>query len=149
MTDAVSEALAYCADMVRTADSDRYATVPFAPSDRRPGLLALYAFNVEVAKTREVVSQQLLGSIRLQWWRESLEGIYAGTPRTHQVVLPLADAARRHGLERADFETLIDAREADLADEPPAALGALAAYAAATAGSLARLALQEIGRAHV
>src|SRR3546814_8203475 len=84
MTDAVSEALAYCADMVRTADSDRYATVPFAPSDRRPGLLALYAFNVEVAKTREVVSQQLLGSIRLQWWRESLEGIYAGTPRTHR-----------------------------------------------------------------
>ena len=83
--------------------------------------------------------------IRLQWWRESLDGIYAGTPRPHHVVLALADAVLAHRLDRDEFETLLDAREADLADEPPADLDGLAAYAAGTAGSLTRLGLGVLG----
>lgn len=147
MTEAFAsaEAFAYCADMVRTADPDRFSTVAFAPPPARPALLALYAFNVEVAKTREVVSQPMLGSIRLQWWRESLDGIYEGSPRRHQVVLALAEAVGAHRLPRADFDTLLDAREADMADDPPADLEALLRYAEGTAGSLSRLALRSLG----
>lgn len=131
----------YCAELVRQQDSDRYLTALFAPSGRRADLLALYAFNAEVARGREAVSEAMLGYIRLQWWRDVIAETYDGEPRQHQVVQPLAAAIRRHALPRALFDELIDAREMDLADGPPESLDQLIAYAGASSGNLTRLAL--------
>src|SRR5262249_34745939 len=87
------------------------------------------------------------GRMRLQWWRESLDAIYEGRPvRRHQVVEPLAAAIRTLGLSRMHFDLLIDTREADLADEPPASLAALEDYAAGTASPLVLLALEALGQ---
>src|SRR5215469_14873091 len=109
-----------CARLLRQHDRDRFLTALFAPAERREDLFALYAFNYEVARVREVVTEPLLGRIRLEWWRESLDAIYAGAPvRRHEVVEPLAAAIRRHGLSREHFDRLIDAREEDLADAAP------------------------------
>ncbi len=143
MSDEAHETLAHS---LRRHDRDRYLTTLFAPSGKRAALVALYAFNFEVAKTREVVHEPLLGRIRLQWWRESVDAIYRDLPlRQHEVVEPLAAAIRRHDLTRYHFDRLIDAREADLADEPPASLAALERYAEDTAGRLVRLALEILG----
>jgi NADH dehydrogenase [ubiquinone] 1 alpha subcomplex assembly factor 6 len=134
------------AAFVRRHDRDRYLTALFAPAERRDALLALYAFNYEVAKTREIVHEPVLGRIRLQWWRESLDAIYAaGAVRSHEVVTPLAEAIRRHGLSRGHFDRLIDARELDLAEEPPATVAALEAYCEDTSGRLQLLALEALG----
>ena len=131
------------AQSLRQHDRDRYLTTLFAPADRRGALIALYAFNFEVAKTREVVREPLLGRIRLQWWREAIDEIYRGAaPRRHDVVTPLAAAIRAHDLTRYHFDRLIDARESDLEDEPPASLAALEAYADDTASRLVRLVLE-------
>jgi NADH dehydrogenase [ubiquinone] 1 alpha subcomplex assembly factor 6 len=137
--------LSYCADQVRRQDRDRYLTVLFAPADRREDLFALYAFNLEVAKTAEMVSEAMLGQIRLQWWREAIEEIYRGRPRHHAVAEPLARAVSRRGLPRAPFDRLIDAREADLMGEPPPDLAALETYAEGTAAGLFALALGVLG----
>ncbi|HLI11448.1 MAG TPA: phytoene/squalene synthase family protein [Alphaproteobacteria bacterium] len=137
--------LSYCAAEVRRHDPDRFLTALFAPADRREDLFALYAFNLEIAKTREVVSETLLGQIRLQWWREAIEGVYTGAPRAHQVVAPLARAIDRAGLARSRFDRLIDARETDLDDKPPATLADLLAYAEASSASLIELALEILG----
>src|SRR5215468_4243353 len=138
---------AYCLDQVRQFDRDRYLTVLFAGSHARADLVALYAFNLEVAKTRELVREPMMGLMRLQWWRDCIAEIYAGNERRHQVAQPLAAAIRRHGLERAAFERLLEAREADLGETPPATLPALVGYANATAGSLGVLAVQVLGGA--
>lgn len=135
----------YCAEQVRRLDPDRYLCAMFAPADRREHLLALDAFSIELARVREQVTETMLGQIRLQWWREAIDGIYAGTPRRHQVATALADAIVRHRLDRALLERMIDAREADLADEPPADLAALEAYADGTAGQLAIASLGVLG----
>jgi len=140
-----NEALSYCAREVRDHDHDRYLTALFAPSDRREAVFALYAFNAEVARTREAVSEPILGQIRLQWWREALEGIYQDAVREHPVVEGLSDAVRRYTLERAHFETLLDARADDLDDSPPSDLAALEAYANATSGTLSVLAMAVLG----
>ena len=129
-------ALSYCARELRRHDRDRYLACLFAPAARREALFSLYAFNLEVARTAEAVSEAMLGRIRLQWWREALEEIYDGRPRRHEVALPLAAAVQTHGLSRTHFDRLIDAREFDLDKEAPQDLARLEAYAEATSGGL-------------
>ena len=130
----------------RAADYDRYLSALFAPAGRREALFALIAFNHEVARIPEAVSEPMLGRIRIQWWREALEAIHAGEPpRRHEVALPLAAAIHAGGLDRSAFDALLDARERDLEPEAPPDLAALERYAAATGGSLAALMLQASG----
>lgn len=138
---------AYCLEQVRRFDRDRYLTALFARPPARADLMALYAFNLEVAKTRELVREPMMGLMRLQWWRDALGEIYAGSERRHQVVQPLAAAIHRHALARTPFDRLIDARESDLEETPPASLAALVAYVDATAGGLGLLAAQTLGGA--
>lgn len=133
--------LSYCARQVRRLDHDRFLTALFAPADRREDLFALYAFNTEVARVREVVTEAMLGRIRLQWWREAIEEIYAGgAVREHAVGTALADAVRARDLPRTPFDRLIDARERDLDDAPPATLAELEGYVEDTSGTVSVLA---------
>ncbi len=137
--------LEYCVDQLRRLDRDRFLAALAAPADLRADLMVLYAFNGEVARVREAVSEQVLGLIRLQWWREAIDEIFAGTPRRHAVVTPLAELVRRRGLSQAPFLRLIAARERDLDADPPHTIADLEAYAAATSGSLVELALEICG----
>jgi phytoene synthase len=128
------EALAEAHTLLRRHDPERWRTTLFAPAGMRERLVALYAFNVEIARVRETVSEALLGQIRLQWWREALAEIAGGGPvRRHPIVRAIADAK----LDPTLLGKLVDARERDLDDTPFADLGELEAYAAATSGDLA------------
>lgn len=135
----------YCAQQVERFDKDRYLCTLFAPPDRRPGLFALYAFNQEVAQARELVSEPLLGHMRLQWWADALEGIYGGTPPAHPVARPLSETIQKYGLNRRHFEDLLQARRLDMEDIPPADPQALTDYASGTAGTLSELTMEVIG----
>ncbi len=141
----MAEALSDCAALVRRTDFDRYLTALFAPAGARERLFALYAFNHEIAKVRETVSEPMIGQIRLQWWREAIDGIYAGKPRKHMVVEALAQAVAVSPPPRADFEALIDAREFDLAGRAPATVAELEGYAEASASRLLYLAAALLG----
>jgi len=138
--------LSECARLVRRHDPDRYLTALFAPAPAREALFALYAFNFELARVREAVREPIMGRMRLQWWREALEAIFAGSrPHRHAVVEPLAAAIEAHGLERARLDRLIDARERDLEDAAPADLPELLGYVEGTSAELVLLALQCLG----
>ena len=138
----------WCADEVRRLDHDRYLTVLFAPAESREALFGLYALNLEIARTREIVSEPMLGQIRLQWWRDALGEIHEGAAaREHPVLQTLAAPIADGRLPRAELDALIDAREADLDDAPPASLAALEAYAEATSGALTALAVRLAGTA--
>jgi NADH dehydrogenase [ubiquinone] 1 alpha subcomplex assembly factor 6 len=134
------------ATLVRRHDRDRYQTALFAPSDRREALFALYAFNYEIARVREAVTQPMLGQIRLQWWREIVGAAYEGVaPRPHEVAEPLATVIRDVMPTRAHFDRMIDTRERDLGDSPPATLADLEDYAEGTAATLLYLVLEVLG----
>ena len=138
--------LSYCGREVRKYDNDHFLAGLFTPADRREATFALYAFNLEIAKTREVVSEPILGQMRLQFWRDGIEAVYEDGPvPRHEVMEPLAQAARGLGLSRALFDKLIDAREADLDDTPPADLTCLVNYAEVTGAPLVQLALEIVG----
>ncbi|MDG1858766.1 MAG: phytoene/squalene synthase family protein [Emcibacteraceae bacterium] len=135
----------YCARQVKAHDYDRFLVTLFAPSEVREDLFALYAFNHEVAKIREAVSEPMLGEIRLQWWREAIEGIYDGSPRNHEVVLPLEQAVKRSHVSSESFMKIIDARTADIYDDNPATLADFENYLGSTSGNLTRLAAEMLG----
>lgn len=130
-----------CATAVEAHDHDRWLAALFAPDARRAGLMALYAFNLEVARVRETVREPMLGEIRLQWWRETLEACAGGRPREQ----PVARALARHVGDPAAWprlQAIVDARGADLDAGPPADL---VAYAAGTAGNLTEAAAILLG----
>jgi phytoene synthase len=133
------------AGQVRAADPDRYFAALFAPAAARPFLFALYAFNHEVARVAETVREPMLGAIRLEWWRETVEGAHRGDPRNHDVARGLASLFRIYPLPLGDFETLIAARAFDASAENFADLAALENYLDATGGNLMRLALRLLG----
>ncbi len=141
----VGNHFAQCAALVRAADYDRYLSVLFAPKEARAALFALYAFNYEVAKTAESVSEPTLGLIRLQWWRDAIAEIFEGKPRGHEVVQALFETITRLNLPRVLFDALIDAREEDLSPAPFATLPELAFYADRTSGHVMRLATRILG----
>ena len=136
----------YCGDLVRVHDADRYLTSMFVPADRRADLWALFAFNYEIAKTRDVVSDTTLGLIRLQWWRDAIRDVYEGKAvPDHEVLKPLAAAIERHNLPRAHFDKLIYAREFDLEGVSPENMEGLVHYADFTTTPLLCLAAQICG----
>ena len=133
-------------ELVRRHDHDRFLVSLLAPADRRADLWALLAFNLEIARVREAVSQPIIGQIRLQWWRDAIDEIYTGKlVRRHEVVDPLAVAIAKHRLTRTHFDTLIDGRDFDLGDEPPASLAALETYLEKTSSRLLDLQLEILG----
>jgi len=134
------------AALVRRYDRDRFLTALFAPAERREAVFSLYAFNHEIARIREMVSEELLGRIRLQWWRQGLDAVAADAAvRHHEIMEPLAEAIRRFGLSRAHFDRLIEARERDLSGESPRTLPALEAYAEESSSPLLLLTLEALG----
>ena len=105
----------YVLDLVRAADRDRFLGALFAPEPRRSGLLALLAFDHELARTRSVTREPMLARIRLEWWREAMaEAAGSGKPRAQPIVEALAETIRRHGLVLESLVELIDAREEEI-----------------------------------
>lgn len=137
--------LSYCAEQVRRFDNDRFICSLFAPADEREAMAAVHAFSLEVARIREIAREPLLGHMRLQWWRDALDPIYAGAPPRHQVAVAVADAVGRFGLSRAYFDRILDARSLDLDDLAPQTLASLVDYAEGTSATLAALSLEILG----
>ena len=130
-------AYARAAEVVRTQDRDRYIADLFAPEPARKHLLALHAFNVEVARVRDVVSDPALGEIRLQWWRDAIShGDGGGNP----VATALTATLARFTLPGGAIERLIDARVFDLYNDSMPSLNDLEGYAGETSSSLFQLA---------
>ena len=138
-------ALSTVGSLVRQHDRDRFQTVLFAPAAERETLFALYAFNYEIARVRESVTEPMLGLIRLQWWRDVIDAAYSGaTPRRHDIVGAVTAAIRSHRLNREHFERLIATRERDVEQKPPENLAALEDYAEGSSSRLIRLALEAL-----
>lgn len=136
------DAFAYCAELVRTADRDRYLAALFAPAERRGDLHALYAFNSEVARVREAAREPLPGEIRLQWWSEVLRGDRSGEASANPVAAALLSTIESHALAPQRLGELIEARRFDLYEAPMASVADLKEHARKTASLLFSLAAQ-------
>jgi len=133
------------ADFVRRHDPDRFLTALFAPPDRRDALFTLYAFNHELARAREVVSEPPLALIRLQWWRDVIDGERAGEAAANPVAAALTETVTRFALPKALLLDLIEAHAFDLYDDPMPTFEALEGYGRQTSGAIFALAARIAG----
>ncbi|HEY4140886.1 MAG TPA: phytoene/squalene synthase family protein [Pseudolabrys sp.] len=130
----------YCADLVRQADRDRWLATLFAPAEHRDALFALYAFNIEIARVRDLAREPMPGEIRLQWWREVLSGERQGEGEANPVSAALLGALKRHGFVAAPLLELINAHTFDLYDEPMGTADNLELYGIRTQAPLLAMA---------
>src|SRR3954468_9374408 len=88
--------------LIRRVDPDRWMSSRFiADPLARADVIAIYAFDHELARAPKVSSNPLIGEIRLTWWREALDEVFEGRPvRRHPTAEALALAVRRRDLPR-------------------------------------------------
>ena len=130
--EAPADASAFCADLVRTHDFGRYASTLFVSAPERRALLALYAFNVEIVRVRDQVTQPLPGEIRLQWWTDMLEGHVHGSADGNPVAAELLRAISDHDLSPEPLLRLIEEHQFDLYNDPMPTMAALEGYLVGT-----------------
>jgi len=130
------DAAAYCADLVRSHDFPRYASTLFLPGVHRRPMLAIYAFNVEVVRVRDQVSQPLPGQMRLQWWIDLLASHDQGSIEGNPVASELMWTIRTWRLPLDRLAQLVIEHEFDLYNDPMPSLSALESYANDTASTL-------------
>lgn len=135
----MQDAFAYCGELVRTADRDRFIASLFAPAEQRGALHALYAFNTELARVRDVAREALPGEIRLQWWADVINSQRRDEANASPVAAALLATIERHGLSPATLHEMIEARRFDLYQEPMASIVDLENYARKTSSAIIAL----------
>jgi 15-cis-phytoene synthase len=135
----------FCAGLVRAHDFPRYASTLFAPAAQRRALLALYAFNVEICRVREQVSQPLPGEMRLQWWTDMLAGAGHGGVEGNPVAAEVLHAIENWRLPVERLSRLIDEHQFDLYNDPMPTMASLEGYIDDTSSTLLSLAARIAG----
>jgi phytoene synthase len=135
-TDGDKASADFCSELVRTHDFARYASTLFVAPEQRRALLALYAFNVEISRVRDLVSQPLPGEVRLQWWTDMLAGAGHGGVEGNPVAAELKLAIRIWRLPIERLSRLIDEHQFDLYNDPMPTMAALEGYINETSSAL-------------
>ena len=103
----------YCQDKAAASGSSFYYSFLFLPPERRQAITALYAFCREVDDVVDECHDAQLAAIKLAWWREELDRLYAGLPE-HPVTRALQKVLPRFSLPKELLLEIIDGMEMDL-----------------------------------
>lgn len=131
---------AHCLTVLRETDRDRYLACLLAPAEKQGALAALYAFSAEIARVRDMVREALPGEIRLQWWRDLLEGEADGDASANPLAAALLATVKEHALPIAVLTDMIEARVFDVYNDPMESRASFEGYAGETASALIQLA---------
>jgi phytoene synthase len=127
----------HCRTLVAQNAKERYWASLYAPAAKRDALYALYAFDHEISRIGSAVREPMAGEIRLQWWREVLEGKRGEEAAAHPVAAALLKAIADYQLPASRLLAAVDAHSSDLYDEP---LADFEEYGEATKGGIIALA---------
>jgi phytoene synthase len=140
------EAYAYCREVTRRSSSNFSYAFHLLPAERRDALYALYAFCRFVDEIADDGGERNPAGL-LATWRDELDRVYAGRP-THPIGVALADAVRRHPLERRHFDEIITGVETDLRQHRYETFDALETYCYRVASCVGLLCIEIFGHRH-
>ena len=139
MNDSLPDNEALCLQVLQETDRERYLASLLTPADARAAVVALYTYNAELARVRDVVREPLPGEVRLQYWRDLLEGSAHGETAANPVAAELLQAMAKYRLPVAPLVSMADARIFDLYDDPMETAAMFEGYAGETAAALMQL----------
>ncbi|KAI5920507.1 squalene/phytoene synthase [Camillea tinctor] len=146
ITDAdVNKSRQYCIAQLRQSDYDSYLIRNFIPSSRRDAYDAFRAFNLELVRLPELVSNPTIGQLRMQFWRDAVNNTFAGKPPKepimillHKVLAQLVETSPESSPTSIKFWLLrlINTRQKYMDNRPFTSLAALEEYAENTYSTL-------------
>ncbi|KAF4863208.1 NADH dehydrogenase (ubiquinone) complex I, assembly factor 6 [Colletotrichum siamense] len=146
ITDAdVVKARKYCQSQLQHSHHDAHLVYRLLSPRAQDAYLALRALNLELVRLPEVVSNPVIGQLRMQFWRESIDKTFAGTPPAepicvllHQALQDLRARSRSSTASSIRFwaQRVIKTREKHMDNRPFASLAALEEYAENTYSTL-------------
>ncbi|KAF7161477.1 hypothetical protein CNMCM5623_007048 [Aspergillus felis] len=148
----VQAARKYCSDLLLKYDRPSYTLSTFIPQKSQTFYLALRALNVTLSMIPETTSSYTIGLMRLQFWRDAVTKILAGSPPKEPIAILLASAisdlnertqGRAH-ISKAWLNKMINAREQTLTNDPYPTIAALETYAENTYSTLLYLTLSSL-----
>lgn len=132
--------------MHRQGDYDSYLIRQFVPRSAQDAYDALRTLNLELARLPETVSNPTIAQIRMQFWRDSINKTFAGSPPREPISILLhkaiADLTERTGsassAKSIKFWLLrfVNTREKHMDNRPFTSLAALEDYAENTYATL-------------
>ncbi|MGF0537935.1 phytoene/squalene synthase family protein [Agrobacterium sp. ES01] len=140
MADSPIDTETLCLDILRDIDRDRYLACLLSPKEKRGALAALYAFNAELARIRDLVHEPLPGEIRLQYWRDLLSGGAHGSTEANPIAAGLLNTVETYRLPIEPLQAMVEARLFDLYDDAMESRSMFEGYAGETASALIQLA---------
>lgn len=103
----------YCASKAAQSGSSFHYSFRLLDPARRDAITALYAFCREVDDAVDEGTDADVARVKLAWWRTEIDAIFSGAPH-HPVALALVPVVRRHRLQQAHLQTVIDGMQMDL-----------------------------------
>ncbi|XP_026561731.1 NADH dehydrogenase (ubiquinone) complex I, assembly factor 6 isoform X2 [Pseudonaja textilis] len=135
----------YMAGLKIKRDYEGFLCALLLPAESRASVLALRAFNVELAQIRDSVTEKTIGLMRIEFWRNAVEDIYQDNPPQQPVAIELWKAVRRQNLTKRWLMNIIDQREKNLDDRAYRDISELETYAENTQSALLYLTLETLG----
>ncbi|HEX7850688.1 MAG TPA: presqualene diphosphate synthase HpnD [Sphingomonas sp.] len=133
------------APATQASGSSFYAGMRMLPKAEREAMFAIYGFCRAVDDIADDEQGDREGrAVALDGWRRDLDSLYAGGDPGQAVLV--AEAVRRFGLDRADFEAVIDGMAMDVArDICWPAMAELDLYCDRVASAVGRLSVRVFG----
>ncbi|KAI2631052.1 Squalene/phytoene synthase [Hypoxylon sp. NC1633] len=139
----LDKARQYCAAQLRQSDYNSYIIRNLLPKSRQDAYDALRAFNLELVRLPELVSNPTIGQLRMQFWRDAVNNTFAGKPPKEPIMILLSkvisELAERGGTPSSIkfwLLRLIKTREKYMDNRPFTSLASLEEYAENTYSTL-------------
>lgn len=141
-------AFSYCVQQVRNYDYHHYLCLLELPPHMRRAAFALRAFNVETARAMDVASDPKIGLMRLLWWQDAIDKIFAKKIIEHPTAQALASVISEHKVSKSWLKRSVEARINDAqreANDIPQTVSELEKYAEDTVSTILYMTLQAGG----
>ena len=119
---------------LKELDRGKYLACLYLPGNIRTEIATLWAFNAEISRIPDLVSEPLPGEIRLQWWRDLIKsGDNAGSGPLARSLIAVIE---KHNLPRESFHIYLEAKIFDLYQDPMPDTGTFEGYLGETVSGI-------------
>lgn len=144
----IRAAFSHCVQQVRSYDYHHYLCLLQLLPDMRKAAFVLRAFNVETARAMDVASDPNTGLMRLLWWQDTIDKLFAKKKVEHPVAQALSSVISDYKISKHWLKRSVDARIKDASREEgviPETITDLEQYAEDTASTMLYMTLQAGG----